>query len=380
MDKSISEALYRTVSIIATAAPLPADRAEASKQIFVSILRILGALLIASFTALFTNYLLRARLSGAFDVRRIPDSGHVIVCGLGNLGFRVVEELLGYGERVVVIERQRDARFMAAMRRRAVATVVGDATLIEVLRLAHSSQAKAVVAATSDQLANLEIALMAREINPQARVIVRLLDSVLAETLRDAANIRYALSIPRLAAPAFVAALFGDRVQSVFQIKGRLFAAVELVIQIEDAFLIGQGVRALAIDYGLLPVRLAAADGSVRSRPLHQKLCEGDRLTAIISLQSLESLWRRDRPCLDHCVEVMGFILPARPLILQMASAELGLAVDVAEQLIDHPPFTLRNDLTRGQAEEFAHALRHEGVKARVRETRISAEKPQAQA
>src|SRR5207244_13427645 len=72
----------------------------------------------SAFTAIFTNYLIRARLGGALEIRRVPDGGHVVVCGLGNIGFRVVEELLRYGERVVVIELHRDSRFLATADRK----------------------------------------------------------------------------------------------------------------------------------------------------------------------------------------------------------------------------------------------------------------------
>src|SRR2546429_6667488 len=83
------------------------------QKVFVSGLRIAGAALTAVFTAIVTNYFLRARLGGALEVRRIPDAGHILVCGLGNVGFRVVEKLLEYEERVVGIEQKRDSRFLA---------------------------------------------------------------------------------------------------------------------------------------------------------------------------------------------------------------------------------------------------------------------------
>src|SRR5262249_60018775 len=98
------------------------------QKVFASVLRIAGAALMAAFTAIVTNYLLRARLGGALEVRRIPDSGHVVVCGLGNIGFRVVEELVKSSERVVVIEQARDSRFVATARRLTAAAVSGDAT------------------------------------------------------------------------------------------------------------------------------------------------------------------------------------------------------------------------------------------------------------
>ncbi len=57
---SISEALYRTVSIMATGASLGAESYSGSLKIFVAVLRIIGAALLAAFTAIVTNYLLRA--------------------------------------------------------------------------------------------------------------------------------------------------------------------------------------------------------------------------------------------------------------------------------------------------------------------------------
>jgi Trk K+ transport system NAD-binding subunit len=296
VGKPWPEAFYRTVSIMATGADMraEADALGEGHRIFVSVLRIAGAALIASFTALLTNYLLRARLWGALEVRRIPDSGHIIVCGLGNIGYQIVQELLNSDERVVVIEQQRDGRFMTPVRRLGVATIVGDATVLEILRLAHAPTCRAVVAATSNQLANLEIALLARELNPHTRVVVRLLDPTFADSLREAASIRFALAIPRLVAPAFVAALLGDRVQTVFQVHCKLFAALELVVQPGDGFLDNAHVGTLARDYALLPVIVTDAQGVASEAPMEHRLQIGDRLTVVTRLKDLQRLLRRD--------------------------------------------------------------------------------------
>src|SRR5439155_11998548 len=103
-----------------------------------------------------TNYLLRARLGGALEAARIPDGGHFIVCGLTPIGFRVVEELIAGGEQVVVIELDAANRFVATVRRLRAAVVLGDATVSEVLRQARAGEARAVVAATTQDLINLE--------------------------------------------------------------------------------------------------------------------------------------------------------------------------------------------------------------------------------
>src|SRR5439155_8769259 len=116
-DDPWAKALYHSISVIATAADLRAGEYAPSMQVFVSGLRIAGAALTAAFTAIVTQYLLRARLGGAFETRRIPDGGHVVVCGLGNIGFRVVEVLLKAGEKVVAVEASRDGRFLGSARR-----------------------------------------------------------------------------------------------------------------------------------------------------------------------------------------------------------------------------------------------------------------------
>jgi Trk K+ transport system NAD-binding subunit len=370
---NLAQAFYRTISVMATGADMQGENLVGWQQVFVGALRLMGTALVASFTAIFTNYLLRARLSGALEVRRIPDSGHIVLCGLNNLGFRLLEELLSYDERVVVIESKRDNRFMAAARRkRHVAVIVGDPSVQEVLRQAHAATARAVVAAGTDELANLEIALLACELNPKQRVIVRLADSRLSETLREAANIRLALDIPSLAAPAFLAALYGDRVLSVFLVKGRLLTVVELIVQADDACLHGQVVRALAIDYRLLPVSLTDAEQSVRPQPMDHRLSAGDRLTVITALPDLERLLRRERAPADCLVEVTGCTLPARPLLLQLLRERRVLDIASADAAAERLPVCLGEKLTRGQAEDLLVNLRREGVKARVHDAHAS--------
>ncbi len=362
VGKAFPDSVYRTISVMATGADMhEKELPEGWQKVFVSAMRIFGAALIAAFTAIITNYLLRARLRGALEIRRIPDSGHVVVCGLGNVGFRVVEELLKYDTRVVVVEPQRDGRFMAAARRLNVAIIIGDATVQEVLRQAHAATARAVVAATNQELANLEIALLVRELNPQQRVVVRLNDPRLSETLRVAANVGLALSLPALAAPAFVAALFGDRVQTVFLVKGQLLAVLDLVVPPKDSFLKGQTLRTLAIDYGLMPVSLRAADSAGHVNRMDHRLAPGDRLTVIVSFTDLNRLLRRQRVPADWTVEVTGGTLLAKPLLRQLLRDQ-GLNPDAAASM----PVRVGGPLTRGQAEELLGQLAREGVKAHL--------------
>jgi Trk K+ transport system NAD-binding subunit len=365
MAHSLPDGLYRSISVIATGADMKADHYEGWQKVFVSALRISGAVLTAAFTAIFTNYLLRARLGGALEIRRIPDSGHVLVCGLGNVGFRVVQELLQCQEQVVAIERSRDNPFVSTCRRLGVAVINGDATVPEVLQQARAGTTRAVVAATTNDLVNLEIALLAKELNPKLRVVVRLVDTQLAETIRDAADIRLAMSLPNLAAPAFVAALYGDRVQSIFRIGQQMLGVVELTVQPNDPCLKDHSVRALALDFGLLPL-VVDKHIHIGEKELDYRLNEGDQLTVIAALPNLERIFRREPAPAEWLVELLSVPPIARSHVAILVRTENTCSAEDAEKALDKLPLRLGQCHTRGQAEELLRLLQRENVQTRL--------------
>lgn len=61
--------------------------------------------------------------------------------------------------------------------------------------------ARAIIIATNDDMANLEVALDARRMNPKIRVIMRLFDQRMADKFKEAALIDEAFSPAALAAP-----------------------------------------------------------------------------------------------------------------------------------------------------------------------------------
>jgi hypothetical protein len=120
-------------------------------------------------------------------------------------------------------------------------------------------------------------------------------DPYLAQVLRDGASVRLAMSTSALAAPAFVAALFGNRVLNLFVIAGQPLAVVELTVQADDPTLQGQLVRTLATEFRLLPVGLTGSDGKPIAQPLDHSLAVGDVLTGILALPELATMLRRER-------------------------------------------------------------------------------------
>jgi Trk K+ transport system NAD-binding subunit len=354
-----SDGLYNTVSLVATGADLRGEKHPEWAKVFLSILKIAGAALVAAFTAILTQYLIRARLGGVLEVRRVPDSGHVVVCGLGNIGYRLVNELTEMGERVVAIDKANDNPFIATVRRKGVPTFVGDATVAEVLKQVRAESAKAVIAATSSELANLEIALLVREMNPKQRVVLRLNDQQFAEDVREAAEIRYAMSIPALAAPAFVAALFGDRVQTLFTTAGRTLVVIDVIVDPYETFLEGKSLRALVLNYRLLPV---AVGGRSASELKAYRLKVGDRITVVAELSDLERFIQREPVAATDSVVVHSYPIPAREYLMTLVRTTKHCTQEEAEAVLTTSPFTLATGLTRGESQELVEQLTRESV------------------
>jgi len=332
--------------------------------VFLTFLKITGTAFVAVLTAILTNYFLRARLGQILDVRRVPEAGHVVVCGLSPVGFRVVEELLQAEAKPVVVELDEANRFVATLRRQGVPVVGGDATVPEVLRQANVRTAKAVVVATNHDLINLEVALLVRDANEQQRVVVMQSDPNLANLLREAANIRQAVSIHALAAPAFLAALFGDRILAVFLIRDRILAVVDLVAQGADDVLLDQSVRAIAVDYHLAPVAVIPAGGEATTTS--HRFASGDRVVGIIALSDLERLLKREAPPREYAVELDAMPLPARGWVVGQLRLLFQCSNEEAEAKLASLPLRLAENLTRGQAEDLAARFQRERVAVRL--------------
>jgi voltage-gated potassium channel len=126
---------------------------------------------------------------------------HVVLCGLGHLGMRTLQQLVGAGQGVVAIEKDPACRFLNEARATGCPILVRDARDDQALADAQVAAARVIIIATSDDMANLEIALDARRLNAKIRVLMRLFDQRLADKLKAAGLIDEAFSTSALAAP-----------------------------------------------------------------------------------------------------------------------------------------------------------------------------------
>jgi Trk K+ transport system NAD-binding subunit len=133
-------------------------------------------------------------------------SDHVIVCGLGRVGFRVCRWLLDLGEEVVVVDLDDEDSMYDQVRAWGVPIIAADARRPEILEQAGLMAASAIVPVTGDDLVNLAIATAARGLRADMRVVLRTFDDSLAANLQSGFDIHRAYSTSALAAPAFAAA------------------------------------------------------------------------------------------------------------------------------------------------------------------------------
>ena len=123
---------------------------------------LVGVTTVAILTASLTAGLNAAATRRVRGLRRIHRSGHVIVCGAGNVGSLVIDYLRQLGEKVVVVEKNPDNLLIELARDRKIDLLTGDATNDETITYCGPERAKSLVGVTNSDTANLETALGAR--------------------------------------------------------------------------------------------------------------------------------------------------------------------------------------------------------------------------
>jgi Trk K+ transport system NAD-binding subunit len=232
-NTDIVDAIYNTVAVIVSGGlgDLNPQEVPLPLKLFGTLLMLLGATMLTVFYALITDAIVSVRLERALGRLEVRMSGHVVVCGLGNIGYRVATQLHALGIPVAATEKMEDARGIPEVRRLGVPVLIADARAPETLRALNVGEAKSLVIATDDDAANLETALNARAINPNLRVVLRLFDADLAAKVERAFNIHISRSVSALAAPPFAAAAVGHKVAATIPAGNRVLIVAQEIIE-----------------------------------------------------------------------------------------------------------------------------------------------------
>lgn len=228
---SFARSLYITYALVFMEHALPFPQ-HWLLQIFYVVLPPLGLVVLLDGFVRYGGHLLRRdAVSPEWNLamsKTLHD--HVILCGLGKAGLRTLEYLLRLGEQVAVLERDEHNINLAFARQRGVPVIVGSSRQAGILDQLNVGEARAIILATSDDLANLEMALDARRTKPGINVVLRLFDQELAAKVGESFNISMAVSTTALAAPLFATGATNPAVRSAFSVGERLLVVVRHTI------------------------------------------------------------------------------------------------------------------------------------------------------
>ena len=191
-------------------------------EAFATATMLLAVVLLGVSSAGLVNRLLSRRLTTIVGRRALPRSGHVIVVGLGQVGFRMCLEMRRLGVPPVAIEQDPDAPQVHLAKAAGIPVVIGsgvDRGLLEGLRL---TRAHAVAAVTSDDLVNIAVSVAALAIGPHVRIVLRAGDDDAVTETRALFPIGEVRDVNRIGAETFAAIVLGAPEAMVFDDDGRL--------------------------------------------------------------------------------------------------------------------------------------------------------------
>lgn len=172
------DALYMTVITMTTVGFGEVHPLSVEGRIFCIFLLIGGLGIIASAVSTMTAFLVEGELSGLLRRRKMENkiknlSNHLILCGIGKVGFWIAEELTKIRQPFVVIEKDKNRLEEALNDLPNLLYIEGDATHNLTLREAGIERAKGLITTLTTDQENLFVTLSARSLNPKLRIVSR---------------------------------------------------------------------------------------------------------------------------------------------------------------------------------------------------------------
>lgn len=285
LGSSLIDALYFTVTTVTTVGygDFNLRQAPSLLKAYGILLMLLGPCAIGLVLGFVTDRIITERLETFFGKRRKKMRDHIIVCGLGQLGYRIVSHLVKLGEQVIVIEVDESSRFINRVKRLGVEVITDNSSSSEVLESAFVDAAKAMVVATDDDLVNLQTTATARALRHDLHIVLRMFDQDFADRIEESFQIDTAFSSTAISAPAFALAAV-DRQKSIvnsFYTNEQLMITVHFKVD-SGSQLAGRTIGQLRNQHKLSVVTLRSSKDGVMDCPDdHLEVRVGDELTLV---------------------------------------------------------------------------------------------------
>lgn len=279
--RNFSEAIYLVLSL-AFFQP-PGEFPESPYlEVFFFLMPLIGigslALGLADFGYLLFNRRARSK-EWEMAIASTLENHHILV-GLGHLGFHVVEHLKGgMNQPIVVIELNPSADLVNAVQVMDIPIIADDASREFVLEAAGVRRANSIILCTQNDTVNLKIALKARSMNPNIRVVIRIFDDDFAQALTQQFGF-IALSGTGLAAPAFAASATDAEITRPISIEGESLSLARITIS-SGGLLEGKTVGQIEDGY-VVSVILVRHDGKSDFHPTDSHPIVADDMVAVL--------------------------------------------------------------------------------------------------
>jgi voltage-gated potassium channel len=217
---------------------------------------------------------------------------HIIVCGAGRVGSRIIRELKRQQYQFVVLEREE--RKVAPLLENGEFVIVGDATLEDNLKKARVERAKGLAACLPDDADNVYVVLTARDLNKNLYIVARAVEEqaenkliraganrVISPTIIGSQSMARALLKPAIA--DFMDSIAAENLDLVFE-----EVAIEQTSSYCNKKLKDTNIRS---ELDLVIVAIRRKEGEMLFHPAGEtEICEGDLLIVIGRAESMQKL------------------------------------------------------------------------------------------
>jgi Trk K+ transport system NAD-binding subunit len=249
---------------------------------------------------------------------------HFVVCGSDALVYTLAEELASAGHRIrltVVVPQPMRSDVPDLTRLRGVRVVPVERLDEDTFRSVGLASADALGLVLPDDVLNLHAALCAQAVEPNLRLVIRLANTALGQSIRKLFASSAVMSDAAMAAPAFVAAALGEVAPTHFRHAGRTLYVARRADVAEPAIVCSLTAADDAGQVQVLPAEPAPA--AVRPTDLVLAEATGRPVGQTVAAQKIVRSRRRRRP-----FAVLGRAVRAA------LSRKLGIAVLVTLMIL----------------------------------------------
>ena len=170
---SFLSAASEAVAVLSTVGPAPDSEGYPWYQVFAIAAMLSAIIFLAVFTAGMVEHLVSGRHVGLIGRRVMPRSGHVIVVGLGQVGYRLCQELRHLGLAVIALEKSAQCPNLPIARAMDIPVFIGDGGVRRTMKKLKVESSLAVVAVASNELDNIAVSITARALASGVPVVIR---------------------------------------------------------------------------------------------------------------------------------------------------------------------------------------------------------------